>query len=1262
MNNLVNNPLVSIRVLAYNHEKYIAQCIEGIISQKTNFPFEIIIGEDCSTDATRQICRNYKEKYPEIINLIENERNLGVVANGERTIAAYRGKYIAWCDGDDFWIDEYKLQKQINVLEQNSNLAVCFHSVKIIYEESNQKPIISNPQQKQISTIYDLAFGNFIHSPSVVFRRGLYDANLEILKTIPARDYAVHLLNASKGDIFFINEVMAVYREHPKSAWTSKTLKDRHLGHIKTLDMMTGLFNSQIDNIFTFVKANYYYDLFSKLKNFTEINEVKQYLFSALENTRKIPYFPNIDAVNNKIISDLLKIIDKEHDSKAFLLLSKLAFQKHLYKDTIDFLENVICIEPDNYEAKILLARSYFKIENYTKTIDICTNLIGQSENSELLRILAKAYFKSAQYSNAIEISERLLKIDQTNFNALKIIALSYFETGNKIAAYEYCEKALLIFKYDAELFSLKANLKKSISSDTVSDAEKIKQKIKPKSQIKIDDRELISIIIHTRNEAHLLEHLIHSIYAYNSKYNFEIVVSDNASNDETLTILKKFASSRINFRFIRNYNSIPVPRAINNAIKNAFGNYFVVLNEVYSVSQNWLDVLIDSLKNTNSIVSLPKLFPNSRKIHSTGIKIEAKDNKLNFLYQNQNEDYETLTISGEYILSNALSANCVAFRTELIEKIGLFDESFESFLHEIDFSLRAKEFDYTPICLTDSIVVIKDSIEIKMPTESEISLFSRKWGRLFNTEDAIDGNKNQSETSINQLLLEIVQNLSEKGEIAEIQKLGNVLLVPNLHSLNENEILSLEIDEELFNSYCKLDEQGSDFQYEDLFEISDIKPETESIVSESTVKQEKPRILLTMYGWNESGGGTTFPRSVAIALARRGYEVAVFYVTANHPTIHQPYYLEYKIDQGVHLYGVYNRPIVFLDALNPEREIKDERIVQLFAQVVDEFRPNIVHYNNFLGISFAIGKIPYSKGIPSVFTTHNYHIIDPMLYLYRSDLSLWHNTDFFHNSELARNYPNLQNSYRKRIEAAKKLVNEHITYTLAVSRRVKELFVEFGINPDKITIVHQVPEQAQKLTSLNINNRLPEYPLQFGYIGGVMPHKGAHILVQAAQSIPKEKAEFLVYGFVSPDYLRLLECLDVNKRINFMGKYNTDELPKIAEHLDAIVLPSVWEDCAPLVIAEALAMKLPVIASSIGGFPDFVKDGINGKLYSHSSPSELTKILWDVVENPELINIWRSNCNLTHNFDDYIDHILGIYEKLISGNRPNVEEIELIF
>ncbi len=277
MNELVKNPLVSVRVLAYNHEKYIAECLEGIVSQKTDFPFEVIIGEDCSTDRTREICRDYKAKYPNLINLIESETNLGAHLNGERTIAAYRGKYIAWCDGDDYWTDPYKLQKQVDILERREDISICFHKVKIINETENLPPIISNPHQKTVSTIYDLAYINFIHAPSVMFRNNLFEPQNEILRNIPARDYAVHLLNASKGDIYFINEVMAVYREHRGSVWASKPLKERHNLHLKTQDAILGLFNRQVDEIILHSKAMYLYDLYRNYKETDGLSEVKKY-------------------------------------------------------------------------------------------------------------------------------------------------------------------------------------------------------------------------------------------------------------------------------------------------------------------------------------------------------------------------------------------------------------------------------------------------------------------------------------------------------------------------------------------------------------------------------------------------------------------------------------------------------------------------------------------------------------------------------------------------------------------------------------------------------------------------------------------------------------------------------------------------------------------------------------------------------------------------------------------------------------------------
>ncbi len=1265
MEKLVENPLVSVRVLTYNQENYIAQCLDGILSQKTDFPFEVIIGEDCSTDNTRAICRSFKEKFPHIINLIENDTNLGPVGNGERTIAAYRGKYVAWCDGDDAWSDPHKLQKQVDILERHSNIAICFHPVKIIYEGSDKPPYISNPSQKQISTIYDLALNNFIHSPSVLFRRGLYDVNLELLKTDIARDYAVHLLNASKGDIYFINEVMAIYREHPKSAWTSKSLLQRQLAHIKTLDMLTGLFNKQIDDIFTYVKSIYYLDIFNLNKKLYPVSELKQYIIKALENSLIIPDFPNIDALNNKILEILLKIIDRNTDHYALLLLSKLALKKHLYDDSIVFLDDVLKINPNDQEALLLQAKAYFKSKKFDKTALLCQNLIEQNENPEAKLLLANAYYQNNQFEQALDIAEKLYHTEKDNFTLNKLLALLYFKVQNYSQSKIFIEKALNLFNYDIELLNISTKLK---LQPTIFEETPTKHTptplLKTEKKSNIDEPSLISIIIHTQNNAYALQKLINSIYYYKSEYDFEIIVVDNASQDETLQVLKKIASTRINFRFIRNYNKVPLPRALNNGIKNAYGNYFVVLNNISDVTSGWLDALCKSMESMNCLASLPKINSNTQLIFSTGIKIQSQGNKIDFLHLNQNEDFDEFSKDESYIIPDAISFDCLAFPKKLIDEIDIFDEQFHSFLCEIDFSLRAKEKGYSTICLRKPYVARMPNVEIPMPDDHEISIFSAKYASFFKKDRDERQTENTGTDETNQHLIELVRSLQEQGELDKLQRLGNVLLVPNLSRLSDEEIRQLEIDEEMLSLAVELFNEDHRLELSDLLELTKEEQlgESPKPLVQSSITPERPRILLTMYGWNESGGGTTFPKSVALAFARRDYDVAVFYATAQHPATDEPYYLEHKVENGVHLYGVYNRPTVFLDALNPEREIKDEQIIKHFERVLDEFKPDIIHYNNFLGLSFAIADLPFERNIPSVFTTHNYHLIDPMLYLYRTDLSLWDGVDFFANSELAKNYPQLRPHYERRIFAARKLLNERISYTLAVSRRVRELLVQFGANPDKIAVVHQVPEQAQNLASLNITHKNATLPLKFGFIGGVMPHKGAHLMVQAAQSIPEDKAQFYVYGFVAPDYLKILKLLDINKKIHFEGEYKIEELPKIAENLDAVILPSIWEDCAPLVIAEALAMRLPVIAARIGGFPDFIDDGINGKLYSHNSPSELAKIIWEITQNPSVIDNWRANCKLSHNFDDYLDHLISIYKKLIAKEQFDVQEIELIF
>lgn len=120
-------PLLSVVTITYNHEPYIAKCIEGVLMQKVNFPIEFIIAEDCSTDGTRAICEDYAAKYPNLIRLVTSESNVGALNNEKRAMLAARGKYIAFCEGDDYWTYPLKLQTQVDFLDAHLDYSVCFH-------------------------------------------------------------------------------------------------------------------------------------------------------------------------------------------------------------------------------------------------------------------------------------------------------------------------------------------------------------------------------------------------------------------------------------------------------------------------------------------------------------------------------------------------------------------------------------------------------------------------------------------------------------------------------------------------------------------------------------------------------------------------------------------------------------------------------------------------------------------------------------------------------------------------------------------------------------------------------------------------------------------------------------------------------------------------------------------------------------------------------------------------------------------------------
>jgi glycosyltransferase involved in cell wall biosynthesis len=246
----MTTPLVSIMCLTYNHASFIRQCLDGFIMQKTSFPIEAVIHDDASTDGTADIIREYEKKYPDIIKPIYQKENqyskgLDILTTVFRKL---RGKYIAFCEGDDYWIDENKLQKQIDFLEANEDFSICFHPVKVYSEE--EKQFIENnivPAVPDVTDIKTLArINNYINTPSVMYR-----TNQQVFKDLNnfpklvIMDYCFHMLFAKHGKIKKLSDTMAVYRLHKGGILSLKSKEYQSQCWNKTI---AGLISYFIDN------------------------------------------------------------------------------------------------------------------------------------------------------------------------------------------------------------------------------------------------------------------------------------------------------------------------------------------------------------------------------------------------------------------------------------------------------------------------------------------------------------------------------------------------------------------------------------------------------------------------------------------------------------------------------------------------------------------------------------------------------------------------------------------------------------------------------------------------------------------------------------------------------------------------------------------------------------------------------------------------------------------------------------------------------
>jgi glycosyltransferase involved in cell wall biosynthesis len=284
--------LVSVFVITYNHSKFIRQCLDSILCQRTTFEFEVVIGEDCSTDGTRDIIFEYAEKYHDRIKLIVSDTNVGAHANMRRTLNACTCKYIACCEGDDYWTDVNKLQIQVDIMEAHPEYSVCFHNCEEFYDDNSKVPFnYCHADQKQVTGLVDLLEKcNYIPTSAVVWRNNLVKELPKWMDNVIGNDWIIHILQAQYGKIYYINKVMSKHRHHSGGVSYFMYQEKNILSTIETYKHLDTYFNLNYNQIIKIKIAEFYHQLVFNVLQKKEFSRVVPLVRTALSYNRVISF------------------------------------------------------------------------------------------------------------------------------------------------------------------------------------------------------------------------------------------------------------------------------------------------------------------------------------------------------------------------------------------------------------------------------------------------------------------------------------------------------------------------------------------------------------------------------------------------------------------------------------------------------------------------------------------------------------------------------------------------------------------------------------------------------------------------------------------------------------------------------------------------------------------------------------------------------------------------------------------------------------
>ena len=248
----INKPVVSICCAAYNHENFISEAIESFLMQETDFPFEVLINDDCSTDSTANIIRDYEKKYPNIIKPIyqkENRYSKGIIISSTFNIPRAKGKYIAFCEGDDYWTDKNKLQIQTDEMKKYPNIDLSFHYASELIDNKIGKTIAKHSHKNDIFSTSEVIVGGGVFMPtaSLIIKKSAVENLPDWFYTdAPISDLIYQIFGSLNGALY-INKNMSIYRKGDSGSWSQMNRStEKKISHRKKMNIV---FNNMISSL-----------------------------------------------------------------------------------------------------------------------------------------------------------------------------------------------------------------------------------------------------------------------------------------------------------------------------------------------------------------------------------------------------------------------------------------------------------------------------------------------------------------------------------------------------------------------------------------------------------------------------------------------------------------------------------------------------------------------------------------------------------------------------------------------------------------------------------------------------------------------------------------------------------------------------------------------------------------------------------------------------------------------------------------------------